>query len=314
MRVQGARSFFLAWWRILRAEALLLSVSVILAVVSSSYVGPINPLLSFRGITGFFLEAFTSDDAIAWSQYIPTLIFLMLLTICVRVSISAIRRLVSWVLRVQPVDPPTDVVESLAPITTRSTAFGLRMRAARIRGTSRLLLGTIISLLALSFIMFQSAEQNAISLYYTFSIPLQSEISTLSHEIDALARSNQSGNTEILSQKRSELQKAQQRLAEMAPPQGLSMYLLFVLSTKAAAVIFVIFLVQLLAGLYRYLTRSAFFLDSRADVLELIGAAPTDQMLVDLLSPEKAVDMDQVPAFPVVDQLRDVLQSLRAKA
>ena len=40
---------------------------------------------------------------------------------------------------------------------------------------------------------------------------------------------------------------------------------------------------------------------------------PNTETLIDMLVPEKAVDMDHTPAFPVLEQLKDVLKTLGGK-
>jgi hypothetical protein len=113
-----------------------------------------------------------------------------------------------------------------------------------------------------------------------------------------------------LAQKREQLRHAETKLDELSPFRSLSMYLLFVLSTKIAAIVFLVFLVQLLGNIYRYLTRLAFSLDSRADVLEFAETTPNTAMLIAMFLPEKSVEMDQMPAFPVLDQLKGAPKTL----
>ena len=76
------------------------------------------------------------------------------------------------------------------------------------------------------------------------------------------------------------------------------------LSTRVGSVLMIIFLVQIMAGIYRYGARMAAFYDSRADILS-VGEI-TREDLVKLLS-SFSVDFDRFPR-PPVSELNDVIK------
>jgi hypothetical protein len=308
------RSFLVTLWKRISLEGFLLLVSAILALTTSGIFAPgmASPL---KVLTAIFVWSLSGgDESDLTPQVAPAVVLLVVLTFCVRIVIAVVPRLVLWFISIQGVDDTVPDTVASAPSKTLASAMNLRARAKRLRGTGHLIFGTIILLVLLSFVMFQSADQGAVSMYYNFSSPLEARAQELTYEIKDLTRTQgEPGNAALLNQKREDLQKLDARLAEMSPPRSLPMYLLTVLSTKLAAILFVVFFVQLLGGIYRYLTRLAFFLDSRADVLELVGSTPDAATLVEILVPEKTVEMDQMPSFPVLDQLRDVLKTLGGK-
>jgi hypothetical protein len=191
--------------------------------------------------------------------------------------------------------------------------------------TGRLLIASIVLLLILGFFMFSGAEEGVLRLHQMFQGPLQSEAGNIRNEIDGLTYTlersasrndvSQTGTQQRLTQRREDLARVETRLNDLSPRRSLWVFLISSLGTKIAAVVFLIFLVQILGNLYRYITRLAFFHDSRADFLELLDSpqALSPESLADILGPEKMVEMDQMPSFPVLDQLKDILKTLGHK-
>ncbi len=221
-----------------------------------------------------------------------------------------------------PMESAPHTTETTLPMTLQEAAFSLRARSRQLRRTGQILIAAIVLLLLLSFMMFQGAESAAMGMYREFTLPLQTEAQNIRLEIsNAMTRppskepAAEKANDSLLAQRREELARLEARISELSPTKSLSLFLIFSLGTKVAAVIFPVFLIQLLGNLYRYHTRLAFFTDSRADVLEILGTSQglTAERLVDLLVPEKTVEMDQIPNFPVLEQLRDVLKVIGRK-
>jgi hypothetical protein len=268
-----------------------------------------------------------ADEFLSGDDLVQLIALIVFFAIFIRVIITLLPRLVikaQGALRkmnlvaVDDLPKPAD-----APRSPQHLAVNLRARSRQLQRTARLLIVSIVFLLLLGFLMFRGAEEGVLRLHQVFQVPLQVEAGNIRSEIDTLtmdaersAAKKDGSETAIqqrIAQRREDLARVEARLNELSPSRSLWVFLISSLGTKIAAVVFLIFLVQILGNLYRYLTRLAFFDDSRADFLELLDSPQTigAEKLADILGPEKMVEMDQMPAFPVLDQLRDILKTLR---
>jgi hypothetical protein len=301
------------------AEALRMLASIALAVITSSYFG-FGPLPFLRFLTGFILYILFPEDPYVDPHDIDAeacepIVFIALLTLCFRVVISGVTRAWPWLISLLRAELPFRSNDPAVPSTPACVASNLRHRAAGLRSTGRLLLGMIAVLLVLGFLMFQGAARDALSLHDMLTAPIQAEADRLSYEIRNLTPApDRPEAATVVKEKRERLQNLEARLAEMSPLRSLPTYLLFVISAKVLAVVFLIFLVRFLGGIHRYVTRLEHFLDARADVLQLCGSTPDAGVLAELLVPEKSVEMDPLPSFPSLTQLRDLLKTFFRKS
>ena len=192
-----------------------------------------------------------------------------------------------------------------------------RKRAIALRRITYLLIAIIFVILLIGFNIFQGAEdvtyranQRQIEELETRLFFLDEEIQDLQRE--ALGPSEDKAlerRLERMRVERSSLESRIGRLIEQSdqPP----LFWLSTLSTKAGSVLLLVFLVQILVTLYRYNLRLAFFYDSRADFLQLLGSPGLQPEMLNKIVSTDQFEFGKAPRTPV-QQLAELARHLRA--
>lgn len=206
-----------------------------------------------------------------------------------------------------------------------------RLRAGKLRLLSWLVIGLILVVTIIGIAVFQTAslttEENRARANQNELFARLTETREKRREIDLQIADLPEGPSEQRTQLEERLQalvatereqsrdfEEQKRVVE-GIDQSNTEYLVQVLGTKVGSVLLLLFLVRVLINLYRYNMRLASFYDSRADVLQLVGASPefTSEHLIRAMGTEQfdfGATAGAEPSNAVVD-LVDKLVKLR---